>query len=278
MKKILLATTVLVGFAGVASAEVTLSGDARMGIQSIDGGDAAFSSRARVKFTMSGETDGGLAFGASFRAADAGNAASGEAGSVSISGAFGKVEMGDLDQADLAIVGNISGVGYTGIEDLNELYYNSSKEDSAPVAAYTYSAGDLTVGVSTDVNGEEAAIAAAYTMGDYKIAAGIDKSDGDANQLTLGASAKFGAAVVKAIYQKSGYEGGDSYTSIGASVDYTVDALTATAFYMDDEWDNSPAYGVGASYDLGGGAAAVAGYSHQDGDAGSYDAGVTFSF
>ena len=62
MKKILLATAMIAASAGFAAAEVTLSGDARMGIVS-DGGDLAFSSRARVKFTLSGESDGGVAFG-----------------------------------------------------------------------------------------------------------------------------------------------------------------------------------------------------------------------
>ncbi|MEY4697508.1 MAG: hypothetical protein RIT14_1936, partial [Pseudomonadota bacterium] len=57
MKKILLATTILVGTAGFAAAEVALSGDARMGIVN-NGTDTTFSSRARVSFTMSGETDG----------------------------------------------------------------------------------------------------------------------------------------------------------------------------------------------------------------------------
>ena len=80
MKKVLFATTALVATAGVASAEVALTGFAEMGIT---GGDNAFgdtySSGATnppvddvntnlhtdigVTFTLSGETDGGLAFG-----------------------------------------------------------------------------------------------------------------------------------------------------------------------------------------------------------------------
>ena len=72
MKNFLLATTILVASAGFAVAEITLSGDARMGIVDNGGVDGAvFSSRARVSFNMAGETDGGLAFGASFRADNA---------------------------------------------------------------------------------------------------------------------------------------------------------------------------------------------------------------
>ncbi|WP_439563477.1 porin, partial [Roseinatronobacter sp.] len=68
MKKLLLASTALVMSAGVASAQVALSGDARMGITYDNSRDAKlqFSSRARVTFTLSGETDTGMAFGASF--------------------------------------------------------------------------------------------------------------------------------------------------------------------------------------------------------------------
>ena len=114
MKKLLLATTVLVGTAGFAAAEVSLSGSARMGIVN-DGDNTTFSSRARVAFALSGETDGGLSFGSSFRADNAGGANSGTAGSVFISGAFGKLEMGDVVGAAEAVVGDLPEIGYTDI-------------------------------------------------------------------------------------------------------------------------------------------------------------------
>ena len=66
MKKVLFATSCLVAFAGAAAAEVAVSGDGRMGMV-YDGDDMQFSSRARAKFTMTGESDSGLAFGAAFR-------------------------------------------------------------------------------------------------------------------------------------------------------------------------------------------------------------------
>jgi outer membrane protein OmpU len=126
MKKLLLATSILAGTAGLAAAEITLSGDARMGFldefvyddEAVD--DIGFTSRARVAFTFSGETDGGLSFGASFRADNSSNAANGTAGSVFLSGAFGKISMGDVDGAALAAVGHVDGVGLTGLGDRNE--------------------------------------------------------------------------------------------------------------------------------------------------------------
>ena len=126
MKKILLATTVLGMTAGFASAEVTLSGDARMGILDAGGSSTAeFTSRARVKFTASGETDNGLSFGAELRADNAGDAAKGTAGTVFVSGAFGKLSMGDVDSAFGATFGNIAGVGLTGLGDKNELSHSA---------------------------------------------------------------------------------------------------------------------------------------------------------
>ena len=87
MKTSLLASTALVLSVGAAAAadftmadtghdhSITLAGDARMGVINEDNGDGLrFTSRARVQFNGAGETDGGLGFGFSFRAADAGGA------------------------------------------------------------------------------------------------------------------------------------------------------------------------------------------------------------
>ena len=68
---------------------------------------------------------------------------------------------------------------------------------------------------------------------------------------------------------------------------YTADALAVTGFYSNfrgtDAYDGNDAdfYGVGASYDLGGGATVVGGYSSADYGAGSddaFDLGLSFSF
>jgi outer membrane protein OmpU len=127
MKKVLLATTMLVAGASVAAAEVTVSGDARMGIVkggvdnaatlNTDEGKAVFTSRARVTFTLSAESDSGLSYGASFRADNAGAASGGTAGSVFISGAFGKLSMGDVDGAAQQATGNVSSTSLTGLND-----------------------------------------------------------------------------------------------------------------------------------------------------------------
>jgi len=283
MKKILLATTVLVGTAGFAAAEVTLSGDARMGIVN-DGTDTSFSSRARVAFSLSGETDGGLSFGASFRADNASSGAltedgvesgadNGTAGTVFISGAFGKISMGDNDSAAHTAVGQVAGVGYTGNGDLNEVAY---LDDDAESVLYTYSAGDLSVMASLGQIGgadDQQSLAVAYTMGDYSFAAGVEShSDVADTHVIVGGSAKFGAVSVKGIYGQLG--DADQYA---LSATYTADALSATVFTR-SSFADVQANGVGVSYDLGGGASVASGYSKADGADGVFDAGVTFSF
>lgn len=220
MKKVLLATTMFVAGASVAAADVTLSGDARMGVisagsdnrqtRAIDESGLAFTSRARVSFGLSGETDGGLSFGASFRADNAGGAAGGTAGSVFISGAFGKISMGDVDGAAQQATGHVAGVGLTGLGDLNESTFIAAGglnnvtqaiagagaadplETTDPTAVYEYSFGDFTVyashtntrpttsGTPTSLvsNAKAYAIGAKYVFGDYKVGLGYENLSG----------------------------------------------------------------------------------------------------
>jgi len=174
MKNLLLASTALVAFAGAAAAEVVIAGSGRLGIvydnsivadnlirnpnggltRSADSG-FLFSSRVRIAFTLTQETDAGVIFGGSVRADNAAKGNEGKGGSVFMSGAFGKISMGNVDGAAESAVGNVSGVGYTNLNDLNEAFYlqqgnsdlNSNREinDFAlPAALYEYSTGGFT--------------------------------------------------------------------------------------------------------------------------------------
>lgn len=309
MKKILLASTVLVAASAAAHAEVSLSGDARMGITAGAGKDATFSSRARVKFTAAGETDGGLSYGASFRAADAAGAAAGTAGSVSVSGAFGSIAMGDNDSAANTVVGNVSGVGFTGLGDKNELGYLGAGK---PNVLYTYTSGALTFAASVgqlgqtptktakqdataalpgyaavDTNADAVSVGVKYSTDAYSVSLGYETADYDSvagaplsatdpddiisvDQLTLGASATFSGATVKFVAADKSTAADVVYA---VSVDYTVSGVGLTVFGT-----SSKSYGLGAAYDLGGGAKFVAGAVKSAGTKTALDAGLTFSF
>jgi len=72
MKKVLLASTALIGFAGMAAADVTLSGSGRFGLVHTDtglagGDDTVLSYRMRVNIDASTETDSGVKFGGRIR-------------------------------------------------------------------------------------------------------------------------------------------------------------------------------------------------------------------
>ena len=351
MKKILLASTALVLSAGVAAAEVKLSGDARMGLIYDNGLGAAansakiqFTARARVTFTMSGQTDGGLAFGASFRADNAGAAVGNTAmtgGSVFISGDFGKLSMGDVSGAARAAVGDLYGVGLTSVGDLNEMAYldrdprNLFSGGRLTAALYEYKMDSLTfyVGVaqpnSVGVGGTVAASLAQagttaplvalaagqkYTESQYSlgvkysmdgITAALGYETFEAAYTTAGVKTKYDAShlIGSLEYSMDGFKakfiagkiGGDLGTALkapgtglrdtqyGLSVEGKFDATTVTAFAK--RGIATTDYGIGASYDLGGGAKLMGGISRQGSNTVAAiqrrtraDLGLSFSF
>ena len=330
MKKILLATTMLVAGASIAAAEVTLSGNGRMGVISNfsdnnalngDESDISFTSRARVQFNLSGETDGGLSFGGSFRADNAVGAAAGDAGSVFISGAFGKLSMGDVDGAAQMATGHVAGVGLTGLGDRNESTFLAAGDGATdPTALYEYSAGDLTVYLSASnpvatfvpavvapptpavyTDSLAIAIGAKYTFGDYTVGLGYENLTVNSGVSALAAPVvtDLDHVVLKVSGTVAGFDlqgligqaDGTLNTAVvnnakqyAMSVTYTTGALSGSVFYTDDSaLGGTTAYGIGASYDLGGGASVVGGMAHdKDASAGAgetaYDLGVSFSF
>lgn len=131
MKKVLFASTALVAFAGAAAAaEVTISGDAEMGIV---GGDAyaetQFFQTFDITFSGRGTTDGGLTFGANVDLTEAGgneDALDDNGFDVFISGAFGTLTLGDTDGAmDWALTdaGNVGNPGSIADDETSHAAY-----------------------------------------------------------------------------------------------------------------------------------------------------------
>lgn len=291
MKKVLLTSTALVLSASIAAAEVSVGGSGRMGIigggtddagtTGIDETDLKFTSRIRISFSASGETDGGLAFGGSIRADNAVGGNAGTAGSVFAEGAFGKISMGDVSGAPEAAVGDVSGVGLTGLGDYNEMTYLSNGD--RPAMRYDYVTGSLGFHVSADNPGafnisEAIGVAVTYSMGDMSFGLGYEENE-DSDHLIGGISAGFGDATVKAIYGTADLAGTD-FDQYGVSLDYVFGAATATAFFVSKDAGTAvDTLGVGMSYDLGGGASLKAGYVDSDAeDDGLYDFGLNMSF
>ncbi len=179
MKKILFASTALVAFAGTASAEILFSGNAELGLRSSErlqfsepndgfkGDDkVGFFTDIDITFTMTGETDGGLLFGADIDLDESGNGEPFESPntqggeSIFISGAFGTLTGGDTDGAlDFALTevafnsGSLNDdetihAGYNGNSGLDGLY-------DGQVVRYDYSFGDFAVAVSAELNDDD---------------------------------------------------------------------------------------------------------------------------
>lgn len=296
MKKVLLATSILAASAGFAAAEVAVSGSARMGLF-YDGDDAYFSSRVRITFTASGETDGGLSFGASVRADQSGQGGGApnlenDDSTVYISGAFGKLTFGDVDSAANSLVGDVSAVGFTGLGSANEqIYLLGDYEDLDTSMLYEYSTGALSFALSSQqLNTRDGySLAAKYSTDAFAVALGYESIE-YGTALSLGGSATFGAVTAKATVIQYDWEGPfDSETAFALSVDYVTGPTTITAFYRDASdafyaTDAEPAtyFGLGAAYDLGGGATVKGGIvnvSPEGGDSETIaDLGVTMSF
>ena len=212
---------------------------------------------------------------------------------VFVSGAFGKLTMGDVaGGATDHLVGQISGVGYTGLGDTNEIGFLNG---TATAARYDYTSGPFSVAIGVSqptaaAGSDKQSIAVKYATDKYNVALGYDKVTGD-NQISLKAGVTFGAATVTAKVAKNDFAvdslgnptTAQGKTEFGVSLDYAVNpALKVTAFYTDHKSSSTKAMGVGAAYDLGGGASVVGGVVNNKTTGGSNttlaDLGVKMSF
>ncbi|WP_353473303.1 porin [Salipiger sp. H15] len=169
MKKILFASTALVATAGIASAEVTLSGYAEMGIynpgnrfdQKND--EVQFFTDIDLTFTMSGEADNGLVFGANIDLDEAQKPFTnpwqqgGEALFVSYGGAT--LTMGDTDSAYDKIVPemNLGGAGSIADDETVHAGFNDGAEfdggvngSDGQIARFDYALGGITFSGSAE--------------------------------------------------------------------------------------------------------------------------------
>ncbi|MCY4242780.1 MAG: porin [Rhodobacter sp.] len=132
MKRVLLATTALCMSAGTAVADVALSGAAEMGVAASKDNSVRFHTDVDVKFTLSGETDGGVTFGSAVELNDIENAAGRQTtndddddGSVAVfiedADGFGKLTLGDTPGAIAWAVSDARGAGANSLRDDHEL-------------------------------------------------------------------------------------------------------------------------------------------------------------
>lgn len=273
MKKILLATTMLVGTAGFAAAEVSFSGSAAAGIASDAGGDFDVYSSAAVDVTMSGATDGGLEFGATFDVevghtyafADDDGFAEGDGTftdpEVYISGSFGRVAFShdaygffhnddsDMDQADIDYSGTFGGLSVglrADVQDVNTpiVGVTENTNDLSATLGYTVAGVSLTANVDgTDTTAWD--VGASYTMGSFT--AGVTYNVDELAELS-------GTYEANGIMATASFDT-DDYWYVGGS--YSNNGMSFAA-----STDSDSAWEVTAGYDLGGGLSLEAGYNY----------------
>lgn len=271
MKKILIASTALVATAGIAAAEVNYSGAAGFGFI-YDGFNWSPDFDTTLSVAMTGETDGGLSFGANLDLTfDNGGPGETDGQVVYIEGGFGKLSVGTVGSAVDAKLG-ISDIGYSGLGVDNRAESIIDDNDDGNIM-YDGSFGDFGVAMSIEMGSgttDNFSIAATYAMGDYNFGVGYDDAE---SVISVKAGGSFGDIALNALYSRSSDTDEDAF---GIHAAYTMGAATISAAYADSDREGE-AYGLGISYDLGGGASVDAGVAEVAGITWA-DLGINMTF
>jgi len=281
MKKVLLTTTALTMMAGAVSAAVAVSGDGRFGV-SQTGGVTTVDYRYRVYFKASGETDGGLTFGAKTGLrGDDGVVTRGFGVSLWMSNGTATMRIGNTNGAISTASGvwAIPTVGYTGMSFsgiMGGAGASNSTSSSGGLGpnnvAIDFALGSATVSLSNTIAGNTE-IAANFKVGSATIGVGYDN----------GATAATGGTYVTAAFDAGSAKIGIAYLSpaAGGANHWAIGGSTAigsgtVAVYSSNKAGVSN-YGIGYEQSLGGGAKAAIGYESVGGTA-TVEAGITFGF
>ena len=294
MKNLLIATTALVATAGVAAADVSLSGAANFGLLNNGTDDAVMYNNASITAAMSGETDGGLTFGASLTVRngddvdlDTGDLQSNPAahaalsdtsfGNIYVSGGFGKLTFDDngIDNAhnddfshDVMYTGTFGAVAVTATADVD----GSGTADGESFSVKTvYSSDALPVTFATD-DGGESDTTLAYAVNDMITASLNYDTNGQTTAETIVKVAYSNAGVTAHLAladdDDDQWELGLGYTANGMSIAAVFAENDGDATTTDEEMD------ITASYDLGGGMTMNAAYN----ESGAFFIGSKMSF
>jgi outer membrane protein OmpU len=309
MKKVLYASTALMLVAGAASADVTISGSGRAGLVYTENNtpgstDTQVSYRLRFNVDASKETDAGVKLGGRIRFQDGGGSgqASFSAAYVYAESAGFRVEVGNANTAyDSAALMYNSEIGYLdrsfGDPQGSYFSFSSGGYTSTPdrVGVYvSYSVGDFNVQASavdpdqtttsTPTTETEVSVSASYKTGAFTVSAAAVQDGGGTSgndQVFVGGEYAMASGPTIGLQYFDNDANGEQVTLYG---NYALSNGITVAGYVanNDTLGNVPggndtAYGIGASYDIGG--ATVAGAIHQGYDGNTTaDAGIKFSF
>ena len=214
MKKLLIATTALVATAGMAAADVKLTGYAEIGMTDAGGTNGMeMHTDMDIGFKLSGASDNGLTFGASIDLDEVsgGIASTGGSQAINVSGAFGTLTMGDTDGAmdkRNNEVGSLTAISdnHTG----HAGYNGGSGLDSGDILRYDTS------------------------VGSFNVSASIGQDDGATNNDVMGYGL---STTVGTVALSVGYQTDNSQDITAVSAKSTIGGLTVTANYSEATMD-----------------------------------------
>ena len=281
MKKVLLTTTALVMTAGVAAAEVSMSGTTQAAVSKTTTGNNVLSTHIDFNVAVSGASDNGITMSAAF-GYDAGRQV--DAGDFELDADENSTDGTGWSTAAPSLT--IGYAGYTITADGSGVadYYNGDKNSGELGVAGTL--GDVAFGVTSSIGAaagqSKSSYSLSYTMGDITVAVvGTDNADGnvgrDATKATL--TYKMGDTTFTASSDDQDVATSETITSLGVTsklsdavtVSYTAKNTRTLNSSIGDDWDAKISYSAGAltasygtdedsvsvisaSYDLGGGA------------------------
>jgi len=276
MKKILLATTALIATTGFAAAEMTWTGSANVGLKYSDDTTTTLHDEIDLGMAATGETDGGIAWkvemGIDSETQDAADTQAVDGGSVSLTGDFGTIRVGNVSSAGTAI--GVADIGFDGIgiDDVAELGRTAGGGHNVQ---WNYAMDDIALMVSTDTSDDDMAVSAKWSSG--SLAIGISQSaisgGASATAASIGTSVGgFAVTMMAANHQTAGLD------SVGLSASMPIDGLGTVTFVTgSNDTDAKSAWGIGFSKSLGGGATLAGGYGSDNGNDVA-DLGIGFSF
>ena len=272
MKKVLLATTALALSAGVASAEMKLGGSGYVGMTG-SSDDLAYDSRFQLQVDGSTESDSGVSVKARLRIR------SQEGAGATISAPRFDVAVGDLslslgntaDAIDANTNAYASCVGNVGDfcgDSFAGTGFSSTSGANVDRVRIGYTAGDFTLAASGQLDGgEDIAVSVSGKMGAVGMSAGYKVDDITAAAYALDVNGSFGTVNAGLRYDQAA--GADAVATLYGN---TTSGATTASLYLTN--NDANAWGVGMSYDLGGGIAL--GGALADGD--NAQAHLSFSF
>jgi len=302
MKKVLLTTTALVMTAGVAAAEVSLSGTAGVSSTKVGAASARMTSGVDLNMAVSATAGNGMTMSATVDL--------GEGELIDYNDDFAVDDQHDVNNAVGSSESPAITLGYNGITvvvdaaGVDDLYDDAQHDDvsvamtvggfattvtmdtdaSTGHGSYSvgYTVGDLTAtltgstdpdtttagGVTTDNSGSK--IALAYAMGDLSLNASTDDGGDDRSTHTAGFSYVMDAITLSYTMKNASEEGWKDYDT---TISYSAGAISAS--YATDEEGVSK---VIAEYDMGGGATLFASSKTTKGTNNFQTLGMNFAF